>query len=189
MNTLGYAILGLMADRPRTGYEVSRAMERPLGYFWSARHSQIYPQLAELEAAGLLRGRVIPGPGPRDTKRYTLTRQGRSVLITWLAGPLTHEPTKSELMLRVWSLWLLTPDQAGQLVAAVRAETLEALDKAGLEQQGFSTGVASTHLADPEFGRWATLQWGIGQREATLRWCDWLLGRLTEPAGGASPPA
>lgn len=188
MNTLGYAILGLMAGQPRTGYEVSRAMDRPLGYFWSARHSQIYPQLAELEAAGLLRSRIVPGPGPRDTKRYTLTRQGRAVLVNWLAGPLTDEPAKSELMLRVWSMWLLTPHQARQLIEAVRAETLDALAKADLERQGFSPGVASTDLADPEFGRWATLQWGIGQREATLRWCDRLLERLNTTDHTTFPP-
>ncbi len=85
---------------------------------------------------------------------------------------------KSELMLRVWSLWLLSPDQARRLILAVREDTVEALEQAALEKQGFSPGVATTTLADPEFGRWATLQWGIAKREAQLQWCDWLLQRL-----------
>lgn len=178
MNTLGYAILGLMAGRPRTGYEISRAMQRPLGYFWTARHSQIYPELAALEKDGLLRSKVVPGPGPRDTKRYTLTSRGRTALITWLDSPLGEEPAKSELMLRVWSLWLLSPAQARRLVAAVRANAQEALDQALLEREGFSPGVESTGLDDPEFGRWATLQWGITHRESLVGWCDWLLGRI-----------
>ena len=180
MNTLGYAILGLVAGRSRTGYEISRAMQRPLGYFWTARHSQIYPELAALENDGLLRGRVVPGPGPRDTRRYTLTRKGKSVLVDWLDSPLDEEPAKSELMLRVWSLWLLSPDQARSLVTAVRAETVEALEQTTLEREGFSPGVESTRLGDPEFGRWATLQWGIAKRQALLGWCDWLLQRLDQ---------
>jgi DNA-binding PadR family transcriptional regulator len=180
VNTLGYAILGLIAARPRTGYEVSRAMQRPLGYFWTARHSQIYPELAGLEDAGLLRSRVIPGPGPRDTKRYSLTRKGRGALVEWLDSPLGDEPVKSELMLRVWSLWLLSPEQARRLITTVREDALEALEAAALEREGFSAGVDSTDLSDPEFGHWATLQWGVAQRQAMLSWTDWLLERIAE---------
>jgi len=185
MNTLGYAILGLMAGSSRTGYEVSRTMQRPLGYFWMARHSQIYPELAGLEKDGLLRSRVVPGPGPRDTKRYSLTKKGKAALTDWLASPRGDEPEKSELMLRVWSLWLLSPDQARRLIATVREDTLEALAQTAIEREGFSPGVATTDLSDPEFGRWATLQWGIAHREALLGWCDWLLQRLDESEGSS----
>ena len=65
---------------------------------------------------------------------------------------------------------------------------MEALEQAHLEQQGFSPGVASTDLSDPEFGHWATLQWGIAKREALLKWCDWLLERLStnEPSANGT---
>ena len=54
MTTLGYALLGLLARRALSGYDLAREMKRPVGYFWQARHSQIYPQLARLEALGLV---------------------------------------------------------------------------------------------------------------------------------------
>ena len=73
MGTLGYAILGLLAKEPRTGYQIARAMNRPIGYIWTARHSQIYPELASLEADGLVRHAVVDGRGPRETKRYEIT--------------------------------------------------------------------------------------------------------------------
>ena len=62
-STLGYAILGLLADGPQTGYDLTRRMERPVGFYWTARHSQIYPELARLEAAGLVRHRSSTGRG------------------------------------------------------------------------------------------------------------------------------
>ena len=73
MSTLGYAILGLLAAQPRTGYDLARLMRTPIGYKWTAHHSQIYPELARLEGEGLVAATVINGPGPRDTKRYEIT--------------------------------------------------------------------------------------------------------------------
>ena len=60
-SNLGCALLGLLARSPSTGYDLARRMERPVGYFWSARHSQIYPELAKLERAGLVSHEVVDG--------------------------------------------------------------------------------------------------------------------------------
>ena len=38
MSTLGYAILGLLAAKPRTGYDLARLMRAPIGYMWTAQH-------------------------------------------------------------------------------------------------------------------------------------------------------
>ena len=49
MRTLRYAILGLVDRKPTTGYDIAKEFkERELSNFWSARHSQIYPELAKL---------------------------------------------------------------------------------------------------------------------------------------------
>jgi DNA-binding PadR family transcriptional regulator len=179
MGTLGYAILGLLAKRPSTGYQISRAMQRPVGFFWTARHSQIYPELAELEGEGLVRSRVIEGPGPRDTKRYAITAAGRNALRAWLDSPLPDQAPKDELMLRVWSLWLLTPDRARGLIAAVRDRLQAELDILLIEEEDFQTMPEA--IADPgnqAFGEYATLRWGLARRRVFLDWCDWLLDNL-----------
>ena len=51
-----------MARRALSGYDLAREMKRPVGYFWQARHSQIYPQLARLRGqatACLLYGWIL----------------------------------------------------------------------------------------------------------------------------------
>lgn len=179
--TLGFAVLGLLAKKRQTGYEISRAMQRPVGYFWRAGHSQIYPQLAALEAAGLARSTVIAGPGPRETKRYAITPAGKTALTTWLGGPVPGEDHKDELMLRVWSLWLLPADDARELVRTVRDEQLAALEAYAFEEQDFLLSAADlTDPAVPEFGELATLRYGTLRRRATVEWCDWLLSRLSQ---------
>ena len=48
-STLGFALLGLLARGPLSGYDISAQLARGVGPFWHARHSQIYPELARLE--------------------------------------------------------------------------------------------------------------------------------------------
>ena len=84
---LAYAILGLLAAEPLTGYQLAQRMRAPIGYMWTAAHSQIYPELAKLLADGQVRAAVIPGRGPRDTKRYTITTAGRRALRDWVDSP------------------------------------------------------------------------------------------------------
>ena len=176
---LSFAILILLAKEPMTGYQISRSMQRPLGYFWTARHSQIYPELAELEADGLARSTVIAGPGPRDTKRYAITREGKKVLTAWLDGPPPQQDPRDELMLRVWSLWLLSPERAAVLIRSVREQQVAALDISAFEEEEFHRNEHSLHdPTQPAFGEYATLRFGVARRRATVEWCDWLLAQL-----------
>jgi DNA-binding PadR family transcriptional regulator len=62
-------------------------MRRPIGSFWPAGHSQIYPEPARLEAARFLRHRVVDRLGRRETKRYTITEAGRKALREWIIEP------------------------------------------------------------------------------------------------------
>ena len=87
ISRLGYAILALLARQPSTGYELSARARRPLGYFWSARHSQVYPELQRLLADGWVRFDAQPGPGPLDKKVYAPTEAGMSMLRDWVVQP------------------------------------------------------------------------------------------------------
>ena len=187
---LGFAILGLLAIRPRTGYDLARAMRKPIGYMWTAGHSQIYPELARLEAAGLIAATVIEGPGPRDTKRYAITPAGTDALTAWADSPLT-EVARSELMLRVRALWLLPPERAVAFVRRERHRAEQLLTEYLAEEATFA--LEGDDVDDPAsfaFAEYATLRSGIIRVRGQLAWCDWLLDRLhhdrlqsTEPVG------
>ncbi len=45
MRILKYAILGLLRKGELSGYDISSYFKEELGQFWSAKHSQIYPEL------------------------------------------------------------------------------------------------------------------------------------------------
>lgn len=69
---LKFALLKLLAEMPRHGYELIRAF-REKG--WGGGAGSIYPLLAALEAAGLITGR---DEGERRT--YEVSEKGRKVL-------------------------------------------------------------------------------------------------------------
>lgn len=184
---LGFAILGLLAVRPRTGYDLARAMRKPIGYMWTAGHSQIYPELARLEAAGYVSATVIDGPGPRDTKRYTITNAGTEALTDWADSPLT-EVARSELMLRVRALWLL-PQRAIAFVRRERDGAEERLADYLTEEAAFV--IEGDDVDDPEcfaFAEYATLRSGIIRIRGQIAWCDWLLDRLENPRPAGVTP-
>ncbi|HEX3468484.1 MAG TPA: PadR family transcriptional regulator, partial [Candidatus Elarobacter sp.] len=81
VSTLGHALLGLLSAEPRTGYDLTAAFDLSLANVWSARHSQIYPELAKLQAAGLIEQTEA---GPRGSKRYAATADGRAAVVRWL---------------------------------------------------------------------------------------------------------
>jgi PadR family transcriptional regulator, regulatory protein AphA len=88
--SLRYAILGLLARNPSTGYELTQTFDRSLRTSWHASHSQIYPELSKLERAGLVE---IVGRGARRSKTYGLTRSGHAELRRWL---VEDEPDRSQ---------------------------------------------------------------------------------------------
>lgn len=183
MNTLSYALLQAVSTRPRTGYEIAQHMKAPVAYMWAAQHTQIYPELNRLADAGLISGEVIPGRGPRDTKRYTVTTRGRRALADWADSPLTPETPRNEMLLRVRSLWLTSPDRALAFMVAQRQRFSDMLKTRNQMKADFAPDDVMT--ADhPQFFAYATLLYGLEQTHAALNWCDWLIDQLEKQQRG-----
>jgi DNA-binding PadR family transcriptional regulator len=102
-------LLGMLAGRPMSGYDLSKLFERFLEHLWSARHSQIYPLLADLVEDGLIRQ---SGSGPRGRKIYEITDAGLAELRAWLTETEPGRTVRDEATLRSSLLWLLEPAQA-----------------------------------------------------------------------------
>ncbi|KRF13917.1 PadR family transcriptional regulator [Nocardioides sp. Soil797] len=183
-SNLGHAILGLLARTPLTGYDLAQRMRRPIGYFWSARHSQIYPELARLEAAGLIRHEVIDGAGPRPTKRYSLAPAGLAALRDWVVAEPSPQPVRDLEVLRLWSMWTVAPESAIELVESCRRDHRTRLAEYETELAEFAQLPEARDPGAPLFASRVTLEYGIRTQRAAVDWCEWMLGELVD----ASPP-
>src|SRR3954468_1024296 len=84
--TTSHAILGLLALRPWTTYELAKQMQRSLGWFWPRAERKLYDEPKRLVAAGLATsGREMSGARPRTV--YTVSTNGRRALRKWLGEP------------------------------------------------------------------------------------------------------
>jgi DNA-binding PadR family transcriptional regulator len=180
VSTLGFALLTLLARKPATGYELRRQMRQPIGYFWTARHSQIYRELAVLADAGHVVASEGHGPGPRAKKTYTITDSGRDALARWLPQPAAYQP-RSELVLKAYGVNSADPREMAQMYQAAADEARERaaiwqVELEGMAAEGYDTP------GHPRFGNYAVLKMGVAAQQTTHEWASWLAAELRKAA-------
>jgi PadR family transcriptional regulator AphA len=104
--SLRHAVLGLLAAQPSSGYELTRRFDVSLANAWHASHSQIYPELARLEEAGMVE---VVGEGARNSRTFGITGAGREELRRWLVETEPNRAQRNETAVRWFLLALLEP--------------------------------------------------------------------------------
>ena len=176
MTTLGYAILGLLSREALSGYDLTGRMKERVGYFWSARHSQIYPELARLEDGGFVTHSVVEQRERPDKKVYEITAAGLAALKEWVVRPPETKPSRDELVLKAYSVWLADPEKAATLFRGEESRHEEQLAhyeelRAWMEDEW---GEEIHRPESPRFATYATLRRGIIYERGSAEWCRWL---------------
>lgn len=81
------ALLRLLAEEPRNGYQLMQAIEERSEGLWRPSPGSVYPTLAQLEDEGLVRSVEIEG-----ARRFELTNPGREHLEHRADEPAPWEP-------------------------------------------------------------------------------------------------
>lgn len=174
-------MLARLARGPHSGYELVQAMKKPIGFFWNARQSQIYPELARLEALGLVTHVLVEQQNRPDKKVYSLADAGREALQKWAVAPVEPEPSRDELLLKTYTMWLADPAQALKLFRereSAHRTRLAEYKRILASQQEFHPAPFQVH--EPLFGDHATLQMGLRYEQACLDWCRWMIEQLEQ---------
>ena len=101
LTTTSYAVLGLLAIRPWSTYELTRQMEWSLSRFWPRAKSKLYEEPKKLERLGLATSRR-EATGQRARTVYAITAAGRRTLQAWLGEPTTGFGLEAEPLLRIF---------------------------------------------------------------------------------------
>ena len=103
LSTLSLAILGLISQRPLTGYDLRKVfLTTPMGHF-SSSPGAIYPALRRIEKAGWIRGGTTGSRTRRPRVVYEITARGLKVLKGHLSRPVAREDViwhMDDLMMR-----------------------------------------------------------------------------------------
>jgi len=162
--SLRFALLGALADRPRTGYELLKHFEQSLAYAWPASHSQIYPELARLRDDGLIEQ---TGAGARNSKTYAVTDAGLAEIRHWLRDTEPDRRVRSDAALRTFFLWILEPEEARDELERERSYWRERL----AELEAIEARPRGPGRKEQAFG--IALEGGIRGIRTRLAWLDW----------------
>lgn len=96
-----YALLGLLATRSWTGYELTQQVKRSLRYAWPTSDGHLYREQKRLVKLGWASVEDEP-VGARTRKRYAITDDGRDALERWLATTPDEPQLHVESVLRAF---------------------------------------------------------------------------------------
>ena len=161
-NAVTWAVLGLVAMEPRSGYDVKRIVDKSVRLFWAASYGQIYPELRRLEAAGWIEGGDEPRGG-RSRRVYSITPEGRRELQKWLHGHETRIELRDESLLRLFFADALPHEEAVALLRA-RREGYRGL-------LAYLRGLDDGGEPDPPFVD-LVYRWGVDYCEWGIEWCE-----------------
>ena len=137
LTTTSFAILGLLALRPWSAYELSQQMRRTVGEYWPRAERGIYDEPKNLVAHGFVAA-TVERQGRRERTVYAITPAGRAALRAWLAEPSEPPQFESEAMLRIAFAEHGDTDDARR--------TLRALREHAEERRYYVTGIARDYV-------------------------------------------
>jgi DNA-binding PadR family transcriptional regulator len=163
VNATAASLLGFLHERPMSGWDLVATAQALIGDFWSITRSQVYRELAAMEAAGL----IVAGPaGPRDRRPYELTDAGRAAFGEWLRQRPGPEQIRYPLLLTIAFGRHLPRGRLASFVADHREVHAQRL--AQYRDLRSQVGDALDPYA------LATLDFGIRYEAAVLEWFDHL---------------
>ncbi|MEW5986165.1 MAG: PadR family transcriptional regulator [Chloroflexota bacterium] len=168
------ALLGLLAQRPRHGYELHAAFEAVVGgeQNWDVKPAQVYTTLARLQESGLVSEAGVGQEGGPEKRTFTVTEAGRMELANWFAAGVDRGHLRDEFFLKLM-LSLATGLVSPQRIIQKQRATL---------YRELHTVTAQRNQANPrlELAQILLLDKVIMHLEADLRWLDMIEGRLEE---------
>lgn len=169
-----HALLGLLAQHPRHGYELHAAFEAVVGgeQNWDVKPAQIYTTLDRLQESGLVEERAIAQAGGPEKRIYQITPAGLTALSEWFATGVEPEHQRDEFFVKLL-LSLAAPDaDPYQVLWAQRTRLYQDLHTLMLRR-----GQVDQHSA---LAQLLLLEKAIMHLEADLRWLEIVEARLDE---------
>ncbi|MGI9614415.1 MAG: PadR family transcriptional regulator [Acidimicrobiales bacterium] len=183
LTTSSYAVLGLLAIQPWTGYELTRQATRSLRFAWPKSERLLYSEPKKLVEHGLATAHE-ESVGKRSRTVYTITADGSDALSTWMATTPQPPTLEAEALLR---LLFAENGSISDLVAALDAMANDAME---LREQvvAINTGYLDGEHPFPERTHlsvlFATFQ--LEYFDLIVRWVDYAKAEIaTWPATGA----
>ncbi len=169
-----HAVLGLLTQRPRHGYELRAAFEALIGgeENWDVKPAQIYSTLTRLEKSGLVAEESVGQDAGPEKRIYAITPDGLKTLQEWFADGIAPEHQRDEFFIKL---------MVGLISGVADPYQLIQIQRAYLYRELHAITAQRTPI-DPkrELAKILLLEKAAMHLEADLHWLDMIEARLDE---------
>ncbi len=169
-----HAVLGLLTQRPRHGYELRAAFEALVGgeENWDVKPAQIYSTLTRLEKSGLVAEESVEQNAGPEKRIYAITPDGLKTLQDWFADGIAPEHQRDEFFIKL---------MVGLISGVADPYLLIQIQRAHMYKELHAVMAQRTRL-DPtrELAKVLLLEKAAMHLEADVRWLDIIEARLDE---------
>jgi DNA-binding PadR family transcriptional regulator len=141
LTATSYAILGLLALRPWSAYELTKQVRRSLHFCWPRAETRLYQEPKNLVEHGLVKA-TTTASGRRSRTEYAITAKGRKALRAWLGEPSAPPRLESEALLRLFFAEHGTKEDLLATLAGVEAQALAQREQAVAQATEYLAGSA-----------------------------------------------
>lgn len=172
--TVRNALLGLLEQKPRHGYELHDAFEAVVGgeQIWDVKPAQIYTTLNRLEKGGLVAQQAAEQDGGPEKRIYAVTDAGRQALQEWFYTPVSSGHQRDEFFLKLMMSLATGEANPRQVIYVQRASLYRDLHDLTVQRGEADPRHALAFIL--------LLDQAIMHLEADLRWLEMVEARLDE---------
>ncbi|WP_051551594.1 PadR family transcriptional regulator [Nocardioides sp. URHA0020] len=165
------ALLALLEEGPRYGYQLRAQFEHRTGATWPLNVGQVYTTLTRLERDGLVEG---AGADAEGHVVYRITEAGRDEVAAWFTTPVSRtQPPRDELAIKLALAVTVPGVDVGRVIQQQRSATMTALQDYTRLKRRAAAGQEREDLA------WSlVLDSLVFAAEAEIRWLDHCEARL-----------
>lgn len=175
-NKTKYAILGVLNERPGSGYDVKKFCDN-IAYFWNENYSHIYPVLRQMEEEGLVTKTTEQSEGRPPRNIFSITPAGKEEFIKWLTLPVEPNILRAELLLKLlFSNNIPVENMIEKLEDKIEEQKLirKHLDNGEAE-------IKNLIKTERKLKAWlSVIKWGKTINDATIAWCEETIQVLQE---------
>ena len=170
-----FAVMGLLSQGSRSGYDLASYAEQSIANFWSVAKSQVYRELSRLESLGFVDATEVKQEALPDKRIYSLTKKGEAALIGWLNTPQPQpDRMRSMFLLKVFFGNLIDQEELIRMIEDHGRRARETYINLSSIVEQLETDSNMAYVL-------ATARLGTKVLEATADWADDTIKSLNKP--------
>lgn len=177
--SLSFGIMGFLNYRPMSGYDLVKAFESSLEFFWHAQNSHIYLELKKLEQKGYICGETIIQSERPNKRIFSITDTGRKEFMNWLSEGGGEDAThfKSAFLMKVFFSGNMTPAQSADMLRRFKTDCesyLKRMDSIPKSIENYSSDKAVYQTIYWQF----TADFGYSYIKTCIEWAERCIKKL-----------